>query len=326
MFYDQDIPYRKVMAHPNAVDIARDSVTLGLTGWRGQPNLMGRPHRHNEVELNVIEEGAVTYVFGGTPVTLTAGRLAFFWAAVPHRIVALDPATTLCWLTIPLALVLHWRLPEALTSRILYGHPVVEVDRGPAQATLDAILARQWLADVRDTGMERRRIALLEIEARLRRLALSLTVEAADIMAPAGRGRSARAERMAHFIAGHYAEDLTVGDVAHAVGLHPNYAMRLFHQTFGMSVVDYLTHYRVADAQRLLATTDLNVLDVALESGFGSSSRFYPAFRRVCGQAPRAYRTALRFPSSPHPSPPGAREMGVASATTIRATMTNSPR
>lgn len=309
MFCGQTILHHKVMTHPNAVDIARDSVTLGLTGWRGQPGLMGRPHRHNEVELNVIEEGAVSYLFGGTPVTLTAGRLAFFWAAVPHRIVALAPATTLCWLTIPLALVLQWRLPEALTSRILYGRPVVEVDRGPAQGTLDAILARQWLDDVRDTGVERRRIALLEIEARLRRLALSLTVDTPDIMAPAGLGRSARAERMARYIAGHYAEDLTVGDVARAAGLHPNYAMRIFRQTFGMSVVDYLTHYRVADAQRLLATTDLNVLDVALESGFGSPSRFYVAFRRVCGQAPREYRATLRALPPPHPAPPGVQEV-----------------
>jgi len=305
LFCGQTILHHKVMGHRDSADTGRDSVTLGLTGWRGQPDLMGHPHQHNEVELNVIEEGAVTYLFGGTPVTLTAGRLTLFWAAMPHRIVELDPATTLCWLTIPLALVLHWRLPEALTSRILYGRPMVEVDRGPAQATLDAILARQWLDDVRDTGVERRRIALLEIEARMRRLALCLAEGAPDVVAPAGRGRRAKAERMARFIAAHYAEELTVGDVAHAAGLHPNYAMHIFRQTFGMSVVDYLTHYRVAHAQRLLATTDLNVLDVALESGFGSPSRFYVAFRRVCGQVPREYRATLRALPPPHPLPPG---------------------
>ena len=299
MLCGQTILHHKIMAYRDSTNIGRDSVTLGLSGWRGQPGLMDRPHRHNEVELNVIEEGTITYLFGGTSMTLTAGRLALFWAATPHRIVELDPTTTLCWLTVPLALVLQWQLPAALTNRILYGRPVVEADRDPTQATLDAILVRRWLDEVRDGGIERRRIALLEIEARVRRLALSLVAEAAfDVVAPAGFGRRVKAERMARFIAEHYTEDLTVGHIAHTASLHPNYAMHIFRQTFGMSVVDYLTHYRVADAQRLLATTDLNVLDVALESGFGSSSRFYAAFRRVCGQAPREYRMALRSPDN----------------------------
>jgi transcriptional regulator GlxA family with amidase domain len=55
-------------------------------------------------------------------------------------------------------------------------------------------------------------------------------------------------------------------------------------------ILDYLTQYRVAHAQRLLVTTDLPVLEIALACGFNSLSRFYAAFKKICGRSPRTYR------------------------------------
>jgi len=279
-----------------------DVRTLGLTGWRGCPTSMEHTHRHQEVELNYVEMGAITYLFGGVPVIVEAGRLTLFWAAIPHRIARFAPETTLCWVTVPLSWFLQWDLPRALTDEVLYGRPVVDLGHGHARSDQD--LFRQWVWDMdADTGaIERRRIVLLEIEARLRRLALAAPIGGEAAGAP-GSGRViARAERggkaegMARFIADHYAEPVRLADIAAAVGLHPNYAMGLFRATFGMSVVTYLTQYRVAVAQRLLATTDAAVLDIALDVGFGSASRFYAVFKEACARSPRDYRAALRAP------------------------------
>ena len=57
--------------------------------------------------------------------------------------------------------------------------------------------------------------------------------------------------------------------------------------------MDYLAQYRVAHAQRLLATTDRTVLDIAMEAGFTSASRFYVTFQKITGKSPRAYRFSL---------------------------------
>jgi AraC-like DNA-binding protein len=61
-----------------------------------------------------------------------------------------------------------------------------------------------------------------------------------------------------------------------------------------MSLLDYVIQYRIAQAQRLLLTTDDNILDIAMQTGFGSSSNFYVTFKKLCGQSPGAYRQALR--------------------------------
>jgi len=64
-------------------------------------------------------------------------------------------------------------------------------------------------------------------------------------------------------------------------------------------LLEYIAQQRVAYAQRLLATTSLKVIDVAMESGFGSACRFYCVFARLCGTTPRQYRARLREPGAP---------------------------
>ena len=95
------------------------------------------------------------------------------------------------------------------------------------------------------------------------------------------------------FITEHYMEPLQLGQIAQAVGLHPGYATERFRTTFGITIMDYLAQQRVAHAQRLLATTDQTVLEVAMEAGFTSASRFYATFQKITGQSPRAYRSSL---------------------------------
>jgi len=58
--------------------------------------------------------------------------------------------------------------------------------------------------------------------------------------------------------------------------------------------VNYVTRLRVSRAQQLLATSDDKVVDVALNSGFNSLSRFNDVFKKACGSSPRAYRERCR--------------------------------
>ena len=123
--------------------------------------------------------------------------------------------------------------------------------------------------------------------------------------APLGPGGLSKGEQMAAYLARHYQEKVVIENLARAVRLHPNYAMSLFKQTFHMTLLEYLTQYRISHAQRLLATTDRKIVDVALDSGYPTLSRFYEAFARACGCSPRQYRTQHRGSSAPF-APPGS--------------------
>ncbi len=94
---------------------------FGLAVWAGDVRAMRGAHRHVELELNLLTQGSVTYLFGGRRVRLEAGRLLVFWGALPHALIGHEPGTRCIWLTLPLPLFLRFRLPETLAGPLLHG-------------------------------------------------------------------------------------------------------------------------------------------------------------------------------------------------------------
>ena len=255
------------------------------------PKPMGRIHHHHEVELNYVFRGGVTYLHRGTMRRLEAKRLALFWGSTPHSLVAVDPGTELAWITVPLAWVWAWGLPERFVRELMEGNWWY----APAKFG-DRFQVRAWVQELRHPTRAQQRRLLLELEACF----LWLADQASGAPEPATRwneGESTvglqRVERMARCMAERFQEDLTVAVIARAAGLHPNYAMPLFRRHCGVTIRNYLVQYRLTHAQRLLLTTDDKVIDVALASGFSSQSSFYAAFARLVKETPQAFRRRM---------------------------------
>ena len=268
-----------------------DTISIGLSNWRGRADPMPHAHRHNEIELNFLEKGSFTYLLGGTRLEIKSEQLAVFWAAIPHRTIDVTQGTIFSWLTIPFPLFLQWRLPNRLVQQIIRGACILDPTR--QQCHLQEMFLR-WHEDLQSGEEERHKIVLLEVEVCLRRLALSLPSEQMSNQSALVQAQS-KAERMAEFIATHYTEPIQTEDVARAVHLHPNYAMNLFCKHYGISITVYITQHRIAHAQRLLITSDATISAIALEAGFGSASRFYSVFKATCGYQPGEYRSHLRI-------------------------------
>lgn len=275
---------------PNRTDFA----PYGFTCVSWLPERMKRPDRHNEIELNLLLDGELVYLFGGRTVILRAGELGVFWASVPHQIVSFSGRAPYFVATIPLPWFLACRLPSAMAQALLHGEFLRESLGERAQ--LDRALFQQWSDDLSRSGDVRAQIALREMEARLHRLALSATASPpeAEPLAWDSVG-AARIERVASYIAQSYTSRLSVEGVASEVGLHPNYLMTLFRKAFGTTLLEYINRHRVTHAQRLLATTDDSVLKIALDSGFSSLSRFNAVFKAYSKCTPRAYRRTHRL-------------------------------
>jgi len=277
-----------------------DFKPYGLTCVRWTPSPMKRPDHHNEVELNLLESGWVVYLLGGRKVRAEAGRLCVFWGAIPHQIIEIGTDREYFVATIPFPFFLQYRLPDRFVQPLLRGEAHCEPP--PGLGALDEQLFSRWVADLQKPREETKDIVLLEMEARLKRMAAALP----DSSEAQNRGRRHhiglqegglnKVEQMACFIAQRYTEPLTVGQIAAAVSLHPNYAMNLFRKAFGTTLIEYLVYHRVSHAQRLLATSDEKIVEVAFASGFNSISRFNEAFRRACGCSPRDYRLRHEIP------------------------------
>lgn len=87
-----------------------------------------------------------------------------------------------------------------------------------------------------------------------------------------------------------YDRALTLEELSTLVHLNKSYLVRLFRKETGQTPIDYLTRFRLSQAQRLLASTDLKVAETARQCGFESASYFIRRFRMAYGCTPEQYR------------------------------------
>lgn len=123
------------------------------------------------------------------------------------------------------------------------------------------------------------------------------------IQANVRRPNSVQLARAVEFIQEHLADDLARDDVARAAGLSPSHFSHLMRAKTGWSFTELVTRLRVDHACHLLAHTDLGVVQIALECGFGDQSYFSRVFRRRVGSTPRDYRRRQSARTAPAATP-----------------------
>lgn len=88
----------------------------------------------------------------------------------------------------------------------------------------------------------------------------------------------------------HVAEPLTLDRLAGTAGLSPRQLNRLFTEKLGRPTMRYYRELRLQKAQSLLRNSPLSLTEIALATGFASSSHFSRAYAAQFGQPPSAYR------------------------------------
>ena len=258
-----------------------------------------RPHSHNEIELMLLEEGSGTWLMGGDVLVLKPGQLIAFWAVKPHQLITCKPNTVINWLTIPLAIFTEWQLPDGFSKSMLAGNIIMEPDRSWFDS--DKKFFQSWHDDLKNPDKSLTGLALLEIEARLARLAYRVD-RIPSRKKPAGSSPGLmssyyfeKISQIADFVSKNFSESITAPEIAKAIDMNPKSATKLFKKITGMNLMHYLAQYRIIHAQRMLVSTDMKILEIALESGYHSVSRFYAAFKKFCGISPQDFR---RFSSN----------------------------
>ena len=86
-------------------------------------------------------------------------------------------------------------------------------------------------------------------------------------------------------------ERISIDELAYSFGMSPSTFSRKVKAHTGFPPADYLLELRLAEARRLLATTQDTITDIATACGFCSSQHFAQLFAKRTGMTPRQFRT-----------------------------------
>jgi transcriptional regulator GlxA family with amidase domain len=90
-----------------------------------------------------------------------------------------------------------------------------------------------------------------------------------------------------------FSEEFTLESLARLFNVTPRTLSRRFVSATGISPIHYLLKHRLNVARNLLQSTDLQIQQVAEQTGFGSATVFCRNFKKEFNQTPRDYRSSL---------------------------------
>lgn len=259
-------------------------------------------HWHEECELMYVSEGTAVLRATETKFTLEQGQGAFVNSNELH---SMDPANEGpcrmdCTLFDPSIIGgAPYSLFQLKYVAPIYKNPriraVIFTEEVPWQAELLESLRRtRPTFDSEAFGHE------LEVRTLLSTIWLKM-LENLDTQAPRiESSMDPHIRTMMLYIHRHYAEPLTLGDIAASADVSVRTCSRSFKKQLGMSVFSYLMSHRVKQAAQLLATTQDSITDICFATGFSDTGYFARVFRSVTGQTPRAFRKdAIREQKDP---------------------------
>jgi AraC family transcriptional regulator len=92
------------------------------------------------------------------------------------------------------------------------------------------------------------------------------------------------------YIESHFADDISLGEVAAVAGVSRYHVTRAFGEATGLPVMRYVRARRLSEAAKALCNGAPDILSIALDAGYGSHEAFTRAFRDQFGQAPETVR------------------------------------
>jgi AraC-like DNA-binding protein len=117
----------------------------------------------------------------------------------------------------------------------------------------------------------------------------------------------ARLRKIELYVRAHLAESISIEKLAELAELSPSISRASFKQTTGMTPLQFVTRERMLQAQKLILETSRSLIEIALEVGYTSPSRFTQVFRRAVGRRRRksatlssAHRFSARIRQAPH--------------------------
>ena len=96
--------------------------------------------------------------------------------------------------------------------------------------------------------------------------------------------------KLTAYLESNFQQEIYLDDLAKRSGMSRATFLRHFHAALGVTPMIYLRNLRLRHAAELLLRTDLNLKEIADQSGFARMPYFFKSFKDCYGISPLEYR------------------------------------
>ncbi|MCM1135832.1 MAG: AraC family transcriptional regulator [Clostridium sp.] len=263
-------------------------------------------HWHNYVEIMYLMRGHISIEIAGQRYDMNENEILFIWPGELHSVLPNDRPRTIILqfdmgliTQIPSLKKSYHALPKArLVSEKenpAVFHDLIKYIREIHQYHLQEMLDEKDILIPKTFWDVNMCISIYRFLIRTFEYELQILDERNSARAHAPEHTLQRIISACTYISSNCTDDITLEDAADYAGFSKYHFSRLFKSYMGNSFTEYLSSCRINYAKSLLANPDINIADIAMQSGFGSIASFNRVFRKSEGCSPSDFRTFLEF-------------------------------
>lgn len=285
-----------ILDHQLREKMAHDASAFPISYFQDElaqlPNQTGPLHWHPEFEIGTATTGVLEYQVGQERITLKPGDSILVVGNMLHSIRQVsgdvpDPMPNVVFFGTLIA-------PEASTIYARYVKPIIDDHELPyvvfRHDSSEHAPVNALIRDIYRLLREQPRCYEMAVQRHLSSifefLAMRLDTLPRTEATRVQLNTQVRVQQMLAFIHMHYAEEVTLADIAGAASISRSEAGRCFQSYMGCSPVDALIRHRLQKAHGMLHDTTHTLQEISHACGFNSVNYFSRQFRKHYGYAP----------------------------------------
>lgn len=281
---------RSISDHVESVGFLPDST---VRFWYNDSTLSYDPHWHNACEMIIPVEGHYLVTIGPVTYDLKPGDIFLIPSGELHSLRAPGPGGRFIFL---FEFDMLWQPQGASYLASCLTQPVIITpDTCPSIYNEEITLVHQLCLDylendsLRDITIYTRLLTLFLSYAKFR-LSNEGNLAMTQYSHASQKSYAEKISAVLAYLDVHFAEELTLEQVAAVAGFSKFHFSRTFKQLSGYNFYDYLCRRRIKSSEILLMKPGLSISQIALQSGFSSVSTFNRTFKKMKGCTPTEYR------------------------------------
>ena len=266
-------------------------------GVFAQSLYMPQPHHHIEYEFFYLDDGRADFFIDGKHHTLYPGDCVFLEPETEHYVKS----------------VLEGE--KFFFYAIVFDSSIFGKSNDPCRTMFESIRIKPFplisnsLSDKMKKCINNKKESVFGCDLMMKAILYEiisyiLNTKQYEVVSPfqnSGRHNNLTVDKAIVYIREHFKENFGLDDVLNTTNYSKSHFCRMFKDSTGMSITEYINKFRVEKSCLELIYTDRNITEIATENGFNNIQYFSRVFRQFMGCTPKQYQKKAKdvvIPSS----------------------------